>query len=179
MSNPTLLSLNGSLRAASVNQKLLLNAVACWPEASHVQGNLRLPLYDGDLEQAEGIPAEVTALAEAIEAADAVIISTPEYNKGLSGVLKNALDWVSRVEGNPWLDKPVLVMSATAGRTGGERGQMMLIESLWVFRPRFIPGPAVLVAAAHNAFDDAGTLTNEMNAKALKEAMAALKDAAG
>jgi chromate reductase len=70
-----------------------------------------------------GIPAEVQELADQIAAADAVIIAGPEYNKALSGVLKNALDWVSRTKGNPWRDKPVAIMSATGGRAGGERTQ--------------------------------------------------------
>ena len=85
------------------------------------QANLDLPLYDGDAETAGGIPADVQLLADHITAADAVIISTPEYNSALSGVLKNALDWISRVQGNPWRDKPVAIMSAAAGRAGGAR----------------------------------------------------------
>ena len=89
------------------------------------EANLNIPLYNGDVETATGLPGAVALLVDQISSADAVVISTPEYNKGISGVLKNALDWVSRAYGNPWLDKPVAIISATAGRGGGERAQTM------------------------------------------------------
>ena len=94
MSQPTLLGLSGSLRQSATNRKLLREAARLFDPASFVEADLNLPLYDGDLEEGEGIPAAVKTLADQIAQADAVIISTPEYNKGPSGVLKNALDWV-------------------------------------------------------------------------------------
>ena len=82
MSHPTLLGLSGSLRAGSFNRKLLSEAARLFGDAHYFEGDLNLPLYNGDLEDAEGIPAAVQKLADQIAAADAVLISTPEYNKG-------------------------------------------------------------------------------------------------
>ena len=118
-----------------------------------------------------GIPAEVATLAGHVAAADAVVISGPEYNKSISGVLNNSLDWISRVQGNPWLDKPVAILSATAGRTGGEATQFALRLAMVSFRPMLISGPAVMIAGAANEFDDAGALTNLRNAATLTELM--------
>jgi len=86
-----LLGISGALRAASTNTQLVHNAARIFNADSFVLADLNLPLYDGDLE-AEGIPASVQTLSDQIKEADAVIISTPEYNKSISGVLKNALD---------------------------------------------------------------------------------------
>lgn len=106
MADPVLLTISGSLRQDATNRKLLAEAARLFGPATVVEAELRLPLYDGDDEAAEGIPAAVQTLSDQIAAADAVLISTPEYNKGPSGVLKNALDWVSRTKGNPWAGKP-------------------------------------------------------------------------
>ncbi len=175
MSDLTLAGISGALRAGSTNTKLLHEAGRLFAPARFEVGDLRLPLYDGDLETAQGIPAEVTALFEMIDRADAVVISSPEYNKAPPGVLKNALDWVSRVKGNPWAGKPVAIMSATAGRAGGERTQFALRLMLMAFRPRLLQGPEVLVAASGDQFEDDGRLVNEVNLKALTELMAVLR----
>ena len=136
-----------------------------------------MPLYDGDLEEAEGVPEEALRLACQIDAAEAVVIATPEYNQSIPGVLKNALDWVSRTDGHPWRDKPVAIVSAAAGRAGGARSQYALRLALNPFRPRLLTGPEVLVAQASRQFED-GRLTDERSARALGELMAALRDAA-
>ncbi len=175
MAELKLVGLCGSLRKASTNRLLMLEAVRRFGEAEFVEGDLRLPLYDGDLEAESGIPAEVQALADQIAAADAVIVATPEYNKGISGVLKNALDWVSRTKGAPWANKPVALMSAAAGRAGGERTQNMARLCLTPFRPLLITGPEVMVAATAQQWDDQGRLINELNAKALDELMQVLR----
>jgi chromate reductase len=179
MSSGRLLGICGSLRAGSYNRKLMLEAKRLFDPAEFEDGNLRLPLYDGDLETEHGIPAEVQALADAIARADAVVIAGPEYNKGLSGVLKNALDWVSRTKGNPWRDKPVAILSATGGRAGGERTQFSLRLCLVAFRPRVLQGPEVLVGQTTDQFDADGRLTNERNLAALDDLMAALRKEAG
>lgn len=175
----TLLGISGSLRAASTNTKLMHEAARIFDADTFIAGDIRFPLYDGDLEESAGIPAPVQTLADQIAAADAVVIATPEYNKSLSGSLKNALDWVSRTEGAPWRDKPVAIMSAAAGRAGGERAQFALRLCMMPFRPHLLQGPEVLVAASGKQFDDDGRLTNEINLKALKELMAGLRAAAG
>ena len=157
MNRPILLGLCGSLRRESLNRKLMLEAARAWP-GGFAEGSLRLPLYDGDLEDT-GIPAEVTALAEAVVAADALLIACPEYNKGPPGVLKNALDWLSRVRPNPIWSKPLAIVSATAGRAGGERAQTMLRAMLTPHRAEVLTWPEVLVGGAEAEFDTAGRLT--------------------
>ncbi|KAE9632462.1 NADPH-dependent FMN reductase [Parasedimentitalea maritima] len=161
MPETVILTLSGSLRREATNRKLLLEAVRLLGDVSHVEADLYLPLYDGDAESRDGVPAAVQQLADQIAAADAVLISTPEYNKGPSGVLKNALDWISRTDGRPWADKPVALMSAAAGRTGGEQAQMVLRSFMVPFQPRMIAGPPVHLAGSGGQFDDAGHLTSD------------------
>lgn len=162
-----LLGISGALRAGSTNRKLLAEALRLYGPAETQVADLRLPLYDGDLEDAEGIPAEVQRLADQISEADAVVIASPEYNKCIPGVLKNALDWISRTKGGPWNGKPVALISANAGRTGGETGQFTIRHAMTPFRPRFVLGPQVMVADSGNAFDDAGHLVSERYTKGL------------
>lgn len=169
-----LLGISGSLRGASVNTKLVREAARIYGGA-HALGDLRMPLFDGDLQDASGIPAEVTALATAIKEAEAVVISTPEYNQSFPGVLKNALDWISRVDGNPWRDKPVAILSAAAGRSGGARAGYALRLAMMPFRARVLPGPEVMVAQARSQFDDDGRLTVDSYVSLLTELMDALK----
>ena len=171
----TLLGISGSLRKASTNTMLMRNAAEIFSADTFVEGNINLPLYNGDLETAEGVPASVQLLADQIASADAVIIATPEYNKALSGSLKNALDWVSRTKGGPWKDKPVAIMSAAAGRAGGERSQFSLRLAMMPFRPNLLQGPEVLIANSSNEFDESGKLTNDRYIQVLTELMAELK----
>ena len=175
MSDPALLGLSGSLRRDSANRKLIREAARLFGAAEFTEADLNLPLYDGDVEASEGIPAPVQRLADQIAAADAVVISTSEYNKGPSGVLKNALDWVSRVKGNPWADKPVAVMSAAAGRAGGERAQMILRGFMVPFQPRILQGPELHLADCRNQFDESGRLIGERYEKTLQSLMDKLR----
>ena len=175
MTDLTLLTICGALRAGSTNRLLLAEAARVFGAAKVVEAELRLPLYDNDLEDAAGIPDEVQALADQIRGADAVVISTPEYNKSLSGVLKNALDWVSRVPGAVWRDKPVAIVSAADGRAGGERAQFALRLCMVAFRPRLLAGPEVMVAQSRSAFDAAGRLVEPRTIKVLTELMQALR----
>jgi len=175
MNDFSLLGISGSLRAEATNRKLIREAARLFDPTDFVEANLNLPLYDGDAEAANGIPAAVQTLADQIAAADAVVISTPEYNKGPSGVLKNALDWVSRTEGNPWAGKPVAVMSAAAGRAGGERAQLVLRGFMVPFRPRILQGPEMHLASSSNEFDAEGRLTSEIYTKTLQELMNGLR----
>jgi len=171
-----LFGLCGSLRTGSRNRALMAEARRAFGPCDWSEGDLRLPLYDGDLE-AQGIPEAVARLAAGIAAADAVVVVTPEYNKAISGVLKNALDWVSRVKSPVWRDKPVAIMSATAGRSGGERAQSSLRDCLVPFRPHIVPGPEVLVADAANAFDAEGRLNQPRAEAALSDLMTLLRGA--
>jgi chromate reductase len=179
MAQPKLLGISGSLRQAATNTMLLREAARLFGDCEYTQANIDLPLYNGDDEETSGVPAAVQLLSDQIGAADAVIISTPEYNKGPSGALKNALDWVSRAEGSPWADKPVAVMSAAAGRAGGERAQMVLRGFLIAFRPRVLAGPEVHLAASYEAFDDNGQLKGEVYVKELTTLMTSLRSEIG
>jgi chromate reductase, NAD(P)H dehydrogenase (quinone) len=174
----TLLGIPGALRAASTNRLLLAEARRAFGDAHHTEADLRLPLFDEDLEIAEGFSAGVLALHAQISAADAIVIATPEYNKALPGVLKNALDWVSRVPGAAWRDKPVAIMSAADGRAGGERSQYSLRLCLTPFRPRLITGPEVMIANSRKAFDDNGLLMDDRSRKTLSELMSVLRSEA-
>jgi len=175
MSKHHLLGICGALRRASTNRKLLAEAARLFDPARFSEASLHLPLYDGDLEAADGIPDVVQTLADQIKAADAIVIATPEYNKALPGVLKNALDWVSRVPGGVWQGKPVAIVSAAAGRAGGERSQYSLRLCLTPFRARVLAGPEVMVASSADAFDQTGRLTDDYTLKTLAELMDALK----
>lgn len=166
-----LLGISGSLRKASTNTMLMRNAAEIFDADTFIEGDITFPLYNGDLEEASGIPEAVQTLADQIAAADAVIISTPEYNKAISGSLKNALDWVSRTKGNPWKGKPLAIMSAAAGRAGGERSQFSLRLAMMAFRPHILQGPEVLVASSSKEFDENGKLTGETYIKILSELM--------
>ncbi|MGB7319705.1 MAG: NADPH-dependent FMN reductase [Planktotalea sp.] len=174
MSTPKLLGLSGSLRSGSFNTMLLKAAMTSFGEADTTIGDLELPLYDGDLE-AEGIPAKVSKLAEQIAAADAIIIANPEYNKGISGVLKNALDWVSRTPGSAFRGKPTLVIGAAAGRTGGETSYYMTRNCLAPLGAAVLATPAVLIAAVHTEFNEDGTLKSERYQEGLDAAVATLR----
>ncbi|MEM6305761.1 MAG: NADPH-dependent FMN reductase [Pseudomonadota bacterium] len=175
MTAHTLVGISGSLRKDATNTKLLKEAARLYGDATLVLGDINFPLYDGDLEEASGVPEAVQKLADQIASAEAVLISTPEYNKGPSGALKNALDWISRAEGKPWAGKPVAVMSAAAGRAGGERAQMVLRGYMVPFRTELLQGPEIHLAGSHEQFDENGQLTGEMYIKELTELMKNLR----
>lgn len=175
MGSLSLLGISGSLRKDATNRKLVREAARLFGPEHYVEADLNLPLYDGDAETADGVPKSVQALADQIATADAIVMSTPEYNKGPSGVLKNALDWVSRTDGNPWSGKAVAVMSAAAGRAGGERAQMVLRGFMVPFRPRILQGPEVHLAASGEQFDENGHLKSEIYVKTLQELMNELR----
>jgi chromate reductase len=174
MAKPSLIGISGSLRKASTNSMLLAEAARLFGDCDYAEADIRFPLYDADEEEANGVPAAVQKTADQIANADAVLISTVEYNKGPSGALKNALDWISRVDGNPWGGKPLAVMSAAAGRAGGERAQLILRSFMVPFRPRILQGPEIHLAASHNAFDENGHLIGEMYVKELTQLMESL-----
>lgn len=174
----SLLGLCGALRVASTNRKLMREAARIFTPDDFVEGDLDLPLYNADVE-ARGMPEGVTLLADRIRAADAVVISCPEYNKALTGVMKNALDWISRVKGSPLRDKPVAIMSAADGRAGGDRSQFSLRLALTPFRARVLPGPEVMVADSSHAFDAEGRLLSDRYVAALTELMGDLRKEIG
>ena len=124
--------------------------------AIDVAGDLiRLPLFDEDLER-DGLPPEVVAAQERIRAADAVLLATPEYNFGVPGTVKNFVDWASRPPGRgPLVGKPVALIGASTGRVGGTvQAQGQLRVSLAVIGAHVMPSPPILVAEAHQRFEE-------------------------
>lgn len=171
-----ILGICGSLRSASYNRGLLNAAQEVLPDGVTLElADLReIPLFDQDLEAA-GDPAPVAALKAGIAQADAVLIATPEYDWGVPGVLKNALDWLSRPPGRSVLkQKPVAMMGATDGLWGTTRAQLQLRQSLVYLDVPTLPSPWVYVAQAKEKFDAAGTLTDERTRQQVKELVAAL-----
>src|SRR3954452_8357258 len=157
-----LLGIAGSLRKGSYNRGLLRAARELLPEGVElVEFDIRdLPIYDGDVETA-GDPEPVVALKDAIRGADALLIATPEYNRGVPGGLKNAVDWASRPPlGSPLAGKPVALMGASTGRGGTALAQQQLRQALEFPRAVVLDEPQVLVPEAYLHFVD-GELVDE------------------
>ncbi|QHQ36042.1 NADPH-dependent FMN reductase [Algicella marina] len=171
----SILGLSGALRRDSSNTKLMHEAARAFAPDRFTFGSIRFPLYDGDLEEAEGIPAGVALLTEQIAEADGVIIATPEYNKNLPGVLKNALDWLSRTGKSPLKGKPVAIMSCAAGRAGGDRSQFSLRHCLTPFQPIVLQGPEVMIVGANKAFGADGRLIDPKSFQILTTLMDGLR----
>lgn len=171
MSNPKLLLISGSLRKGSFNRQLIHEAARLFGPADVTEGDLDLPLYNGDVESSEGVPEKAKTLAAQVAEADAMIIGAPEYNKGITGALKNWLDWMSRVDMPAFKGKPTVVLSASAGRTGGETAHFMTLSCLAQFQVRLILGQGVMLAQASNHFDDDGKLTTETYREILQTRM--------
>ena len=170
-----LLGISGSLRKDSYNTKLVHEAIRAFAPDHYQIADLNIPLFNEDVE-AKGQPESVAKICEQIQWCDAIVISSPEYNKGPSGVIKNCLDWVSRPRPAPMADKPVAVVSATAGLAGGERAKSAMYLFLVPFKVRLVFQPEVNVGNASAQFDDQGHLTDEAKSKALGGLMAALKN---
>jgi len=171
-----ILGICGSLRRASYNRGLLVAAQGLAPAGTTIEiGELKdIPLFDQDLE-AIGDPAPVASLKERIRQADAVLIATPEYDWGVPGVLKNALDWVSRPAGQSALkQKPLAIMGASDGPWGTTRAQLQLRQSLTYMDVLTLPSPWVYVALAKDKFDASGALTDERTREQVKGLVAAL-----
>lgn len=159
----SVLGVAGSLRAASYNRALLRAAQAQAPEGMRIEvfDLLPVPLYNGDVEAA-GDPEGVAAFKAAIRAADAVLFATPEYNHGVPGVMKNAVDWASRPPREaPLGGKPVGIVGASPGMTGTARGQSQLRQAFEFTDSYCMPQPELLVFKAHEKFDAGGNLTDE------------------
>ena len=157
-----LLGLSGSLRRAS-NSTALLRGLqdALAPKAALSIFALHgIPLYNED-DDGEHAPESVRALRSAIETSDGVAMISPEYNHGMSGVLKNALDWVSRPYGRSALKgKPVLTMTASPAFTGGVRAQQQMNETLAAIPARLVLRPQIVIGGVHGKVSD-GRLVDE------------------
>jgi chromate reductase, NAD(P)H dehydrogenase (quinone) len=158
-----ILGISGSLRERSYNRALLRAARELAPEdVEIVEFDLSpIPFYDGDVEAA-GDPASVAALRAAVAEADGLLLATPEYNRGTSGVLKNAIDWLSRPALASVLRwKPVAIMGASTGRGGTRRAQQQVRDALLYPGAIVLEEPEVALAVAWEHFDEDGRLVDE------------------
>jgi chromate reductase len=176
-----IIAISGSLRERSFNRALLRAAAELAPpDVELVELDIsRLPHYDGDVE-AGGGHEEVDALRAAVRDADGLLLATPEYNRGTSGVLKNAIDWLSRpalVSVLRW--KPVAVIGATTGRSGTRRAQQQVRDALHFPGAEVVEEPEVAIALARDSFDEeGGRLVDEEARNALAGLLEALAAAA-
>ena len=169
------LGIAGSLRRASFNRSLLRAAQELAPNDLVVDifDLIDVPLYNGDIE-ADGDPAPVARLKEAIRSSHGVLMATPEYNHGVPAVMKNAVDWASRPPGTaPLGGKPVAIMGASPGITGSARGQSQLRQAFEFTNSFAMPQPELLVFKAHEKFDAEGRLIDEATRQHLQRFLVA------
>jgi chromate reductase len=177
MAQLRILGISGSLRKGSYNTAALRAARELAPAELEVEILVTpaLPIYDADL-QAQGLPADVQAVGEKIRAADGLLFATPEYNYSVPGGLKNLIDWVSRLQNQPFAGKPAAVMGASPGATGTARAQYHLRQSGVFLDLRFLNKPEVMIANAAERFDAQGRLTHDKTREMLGKLMLALRD---
>jgi chromate reductase len=178
MNSPlTILGIAGSLRQGSYNRLTLRAAEQLLPDGAKIETfDLHsIPLFNQDEEKSP--PASVTEFKQRIRAADAILIVTPEYNYGIPGVLKNAIDWASRPYGdNAWNDKPVALMGATPGLLGTARAQILMRPLLSYLNMHTVNQPEVMIAKAHEKFDSQGNLTDDLSKKLMTQLLQNLVD---
>ncbi len=161
----TIAAFSGSLRKGSFNSALLRAAVAMMPADSRIQvASIRpFPLYNGDEEAADGVPAAVSALKDAIAAADGLLIATPEYNNSIPGVAKNAVDWLSRPPADisrVFGGKPVALMGASPGGFGTILSQNAWLPVLRTLGAELWTGGRLMVSRANTIFDADGNIVD-------------------
>jgi len=172
-----LLGISGSLRAGSFNTALLRAAQSRLPPGVTLDvATLKaIPLYDADREASEGLPAAVTALKEQIVASDGVLLATPEYNNGIPGVFKNAIDWLSRPHSDAarvFRDRPFAVIGASPGGFGTILAQAAWLPVLRTLGARNWSGGRLMVSRAQQVFDAQGAIADPKAAEQLEQFLA-------
>ena len=175
--NLNVLTLCGSLRKGSYNAMVQRALPALAPDNMMLKpapSFADFPLYNADVQNTSGFPAPVNALADAIRAADGVIFISPEYNFSIPGGLKNAIDWVSRLQNQPFAGKPIALQSASPGPLGGARVQYDLRRAM-VFLDAFtLNKPEVFIGNCASKFDEkTGELKDEATRNFIKQQLAA------
>ena len=177
MANLNVLTICGSLRRGSFNAMVQRALPSLAPEGMALKpapSFAEFPLYNADIQNSTGFPGPVNALADAIRAADGVIFCTPEYNFGIPGGLKNAIDWVSRLPNQPFAGKPIALQSASPGPLGGGRVQYDMRRSM-VFLDAFtLNKPEIFIGNCASKLDEkTGDLKDEITRGFIKQQLAA------
>jgi NAD(P)H-dependent FMN reductase len=176
--SPRILAFSGSARRQSFNRRFLAVAVQAARDAGAEVtlldlNEVALPLYHGDLEDEQGLPANAVALIEQIERHHGLLIASPEYNSMITPLLKNTLDWATRGEENPFIGKVAAVISASPGAYGGVRSLQLAQQWLLKLGCHVVPGQTTL-PHADKAFDVDGRLIEPRAMKAVETIAAAL-----
>jgi chromate reductase len=177
MASLNVLTICGSLRKGSYNAMVQRALPALAPEGMTLKAApsyAELPLYNADIQNSTGFPAGVNVLADAIRAADGVIFCTPEYNFGIPGGLKNAIDWVSRLPNQPFAGKPIALQSASPGPLGGGRVQYDMRRAM-VFLDAFtLNKPEIFIGGCASKIDEkTGEIKDEATRGLIKQQLAA------
>ncbi|MGH6673312.1 MAG: NADPH-dependent FMN reductase [Xanthobacteraceae bacterium] len=167
----------GSLRRASYNRIVMSALPDLAPDNVRIKEAppiSEFPLYNADIQNSTGFPAPVQTLAEAIRAADGVILDSPEYNFGVPAPLKNAIDWVSRVPNQPFVGKPVALQSASPGPLGGGRVQYDLRRSMVFLDALVLNKPEIFIGNCAQRLDEkSGKITDEATIGFIKQQLVA------
>lgn len=178
MSTIKVLGISGSLRKDSLNTAALRAAIELAPADVEIEiaDISDLPLYNDDVRE-QGYPPSVQRLREQVHAADALLFATPEYNYSIPGVLKNAIDWVSRPPAQPFAGKPAAIMGASPGAIGTARAQYHLRQVGVFLDLHFLNKPEVMIGSAGTRFGANGHLTDTATREHVQKLLVALRDA--
>ncbi|HEX9192395.1 MAG TPA: NADPH-dependent FMN reductase [Burkholderiales bacterium] len=172
-----ILGICGSLRQKSYNMAALKTAGELMPPGMQlgITGIGELPVYNLDVQE-KGFPAAATKLRDEILVADALLFASPEYNWSVGAPLKNAIDWMSRFQPQPFMNKPAAVLSATGGPLGGARGQYDLRRILDGLGVHWLAKPEIFIGMAPSKFGPDGKLNDEPTRKIMTEQMRSFQD---
>jgi len=169
-------AISGSLRKNSTNSGILRALQAHAPAGVEVDiiPIDAVPLYNQDVNE-QGVPDAVMDIHERLKAADAVVLATPEYNYSVPGVLKNTIDWLSRVPQQAFNEKPVAIAGASPGGIGTARAQYHLRQMLIYLNPRVLNKPEVMISHSGEKFDGEGNLTDDSTIQFLQKMVQSLQ----
>jgi chromate reductase len=173
MADLNVISICGSLRKGSFNRMLMNCLPGLAPGGMKIKeapSFAEFPLYNADIQNSSGFPPPVNTLADAIRAADGVIIVTPEYNFSTPGGLKNAIDWVSRLQNQPFAGKPIALQSASPGPLGGGRVQYDLRKTFVFLDALTLNKPEIFVGNCASKIDEkTGEIKDEATRNFIKQ----------